>query len=67
MPRMNIRGRAPRIAPALISSRYQARFVNGVHTVFDIDRFGHGPAVGTAKEAGRIADELNQGKRTWAA
>jgi hypothetical protein len=63
---MNIRPRIPRPA-ATLSTRYEARFVNGVHTVFDRERFGHGDALDSRKAALRIADELNAGNRTWAA
>lgn len=66
MPRMNIRPRIPRAA-ATLSTRYEPRFVNGVHTVFDTERYGHGDALDTRKTACRIADELNEGKRQWAA
>lgn len=66
MPRMQIRGRAPK-APATLSTRYEARFANGTHTVFDHERFGHGPAISTYKEAERVAADLNAGRRQWAA
>lgn len=68
MPRMNIRATAPKKAVVGPSSpRYERRFINGAWVVFDRARFGHGPAIGTAKEAARIERELNDGKLQWSA
>ena len=67
MPRMMMKGHAPKKAVVGPSTRFEPRFVNGVHTVFDTERFGHGPAIGTAKEAARIASDLNEGKLQWVA
>jgi hypothetical protein len=64
---MNIKTPASRKASALVGNRYEARFVNGVHTVFDTERFGHGVPLGTAKQAAQVADDLNKGKLQWAA
>lgn len=67
MPRMNMKGHAPKKVVVGLASRYEPRFVNGHHTVFDRERFGHGPGLGTAKQAETMARELNEGKRTWSA
>lgn len=66
MPRMNIKP-AMRRPQAATTTRYERRFVNGVWTVFDRQHFGHGAPLGTLKEADRIADDLNEGKRQWVA
>jgi hypothetical protein len=47
------------------SPRFEPRFVNGVHTVFNRSTFSHGLPLGTAKEAQRVADELNAGRMQW--
>ena len=65
MPRMNIKPAVRRTSTT--SSRYERRFVNGVWTIFDRQHFGHGAPLGTRKEADRIASDLNEGKRQWAA
>lgn len=68
MPRMNIKPASTRrVVGTQSSNRYEARFVNGIHTVFDRQHFGHGAPLGTYKEASRISGELNTGKRQWAA
>jgi hypothetical protein len=67
MPRMMMKGHAPKKAVVGPSTRYEHRFVNGVHTVFDRVNIGHGLPLGTAKEAARVASELNQGKLQWTA
>ena len=65
MPRMNIRPTVRR--PLADTTRFERRFINGHWTVFDSRNFGHGPGVGTAKEADRIVRELNEGKMQWVA
>jgi hypothetical protein len=68
MPRMNIKPASTRrVVGTQTSNRYEARFVNGIHTVFDRHHFGHGAAIGTRKEAVRIAGDLNSGKLQWTA
>jgi hypothetical protein len=66
MPRMNIKGHAPKKVVVGLT-RYEPRFVNGSWTVFDTERFGHGPGIGTHKEAKRVAQDLNEGKLQWSA
>lgn len=66
MPRINVKPVA-RKSPAANSSRFEARFVNGVHTVFNRDTYSHGPALGTKKQADETAGKLNSGKLKWAA
>lgn len=66
MPKIAIRmGQKRPTQPA--RPRFEARFVNGVHTIFDTVNFGHGNPLGTRKEADRVAAELNSGKRRWTA
>lgn len=67
MPRLQIKGRVPKAVVGLPQSRFEPRFVNGVHTVFDTRNFGHGQPLGTRKEADRVARELNEGKLQWSA
>lgn len=66
MPRMNIKP-ALRRTQSATSQRYERRFVNGVHTVFDRQNFGHGLPLGTQREAERVVADLNSGKRQWTA
>lgn len=66
MPRMNVKTPAPR-PQASSTPRYSPRFINGIHTVFDRVNFGHGPGLRTAKDAVRVAGELNEGKLQWRA
>jgi hypothetical protein len=65
MPRMNIKGPVPKAARAR-QDRFVARFVNGIHTVFDRETFKHGPALGAAKQASETARDLNEGNLQWA-
>jgi hypothetical protein len=67
MPRLQMKTQVGRKTPAANGPRYEARFVNGVHTVFDRHNFGHGQGLGTAKAAEDIADKLNRGVLKWAA
>lgn len=48
--------------PPVTGPRYRAVFRNGVHTVFDRNTWSHGRALNTAKQAERVADDLNAGR-----
>lgn len=65
MPRLNIKPVVRRRQSAAV--RYEARWVNGIWTVFDTVNYGHGPAIGTRKECLRVVAELNAGNLKWAA
>lgn len=65
MPRLTMKTPTARVQTT--RPRYEPRFVNGQHTVFDRRNFGHGPAVGTARELDRVVRELNEGRRVWSA
>jgi hypothetical protein len=48
-----------------VRQAFRPAFINGVHTVQNLRLMTHGPAVRTAKQAARIADDLNAGRITW--
>lgn len=66
MPRMNIKvlSRRPKTND---TTRYEARFINGIWTVFDRWNYGHGLPLGSGKEARNTAARLNAGELKWAA
>jgi len=45
--------------------KFEAVFVNGVHTVFNREVYSHGPALRTAKEARAVAEKLSSGQLQW--
>lgn len=47
--------------------KFEAVFVNGVHTVFNREVYTHGPALRTKKEALAVAEKLTRGQLRWAA
>ena len=52
--------------PAPVSRpQFVARFVNGVHSVFNYRTFSHGPALPTARKAREVAAGLNSGAIRW--
>jgi hypothetical protein len=65
MPKINIKP-AVRATP-IAAVRFIVKFVNGAWAAFDTVNFGHGPSIGTQKEAIRIVGDLNEGKLRWAA
>lgn len=65
MPRIRIKPQVRQ--PQAARARFERKFVNGVWTIFDHHKFGHGLPIGTVKEAARIERDLNEGRRQWAA